>query len=136
MNIEKITTSDEAKKILSRFNVINLTDIEIAQALLMAEAEGMNKPGDCETCRFISWDGELGTIQCCDKDVNDVPDKGYEVDDKIYPYGECPLWESNSTLDYCKKHNRWYSNSWELACPSCYTDWEKQGQEEYEKSKS
>jgi hypothetical protein len=135
LKIEKVTTSEEAQKIFNRFKLKEITDIEIAKALLKAEVEGMNNPSNCESCKFLSWDGDYGTIQCCDSDL-DITDnsKGYEMDNKTYPYGECPGWETNSPTVYCKKHKRWYSSSWELACPECYQEYEKKSKEEWEKS--
>lgn len=127
MNIEQPKTHSEAGEVLRRFKLeLNETDpFKIARALLKAETNGMNNPGECETCRFISWDGELGTIQCCDKDVYEQIGV-LEINDELFPIGECPLWESNAPARYCEKHKRWYSNSWELACPSCFDEYKNE----------
>lgn len=116
----------DAEAILRKFkldtNKLHWNLTNIANALQMAETRGMNNPGDCESCRYISFDGELGTIQCCDKDIIER-DGQLEYDDELFPIGGCPLWESNSPLGYCKKHKLWYPDNWEYACPSCYNDW-------------
>ena len=131
MSIEQPKTYGEALEVLKRFGLKShdLDVFEIAKALLKAEADGMNNPGDCETCRFIDWDGDYGTIQCCGKDVVTFRDDTLEVDDDNLPFGECPLWDSNAPSRYCKKHKRWYTNSWELACPSCFKDWENEAKD-------
>lgn len=59
----------------------------------------MNK-GKCGGCLYESWDGEFGTIQACAKDEVTFRDEGIEIDDKIYPFGECPLWKDIAECDY------------------------------------
>ncbi len=129
MRTDEIKTHGDAAKILNRYNLkikIEPSDFfEVAKALLRAEVEGMNKPGDCETCRFISWDGDYGEIQCCDHDKDICEDNGeIEVDGEFYPIGQCPCWETNAPLNFCKKHKIWHTDGWELSCPDCLKDWE------------
>ncbi len=54
--------------------------------------------GDCGSCHYQSWDGEYGTIQACDREIVTFRDEGIEVEDKIYPWGECPLWKDIADL--------------------------------------
>ncbi len=99
----------------------NVNPFLIAKALLQARIDGINNPGDCGTCRFITWEGELGTIQACDQDTLTFRDNGIELEDEtIVPWGECPLWETNADPGYCQEHKRWFFNDWEKACPECY----------------
>jgi hypothetical protein len=47
----------------------------------------------CGNCLYESWDGELGTIQSCANDEVTFRGDGIEVEDKIYKWNECPLWQ-------------------------------------------
>lgn len=134
MKIDEPKTHGEAVKVLKHYKIEcpgNLDPFPIAKAILKAQADGMNKPGECETCRFISWDGELGTIQCCEHDdVTFRDEEGIEIEDSIFPWGECPKWESNFGPGYCQKHKRWFFNDWEKACPECFAEYEAHEREQ------
>ena len=56
--------------------------------------------GKCDDCLFLTWDGEFGTIQACEKDEVTFRDDGVEVGDKIYSWGECPLWKDIAEGDF------------------------------------
>jgi len=49
--------------------------------------------GDCGDCKFLTYDGEFGTIQSCARDDVTQSDEGIEVEDINYPWGKCPAWE-------------------------------------------
>lgn len=94
-------TVDAQKDILDRYvsKIIELCQPYLDQqveAESRGERKGMNEPGNCETCRFISWDGELGTIQCCDNEKFDYSDDEhiYTNDEEEYLEGQCPLWDA------------------------------------------
>ena len=139
MEIVELKTHGEASRFCEKYGLkvsgldVRESSFKVAEALQKAQAEGMNKPGECETCHLISWEGELGTIQTCDseEDLTFSEGKGIELADGSFaPWGECPFWKSDSTPGYCKKHNRWHFNDWEKSCPECYAEYEAEARVE------